>query len=129
MAKVAAPAVFDTSVFVGKENRSLVGLEGWAPIVSVVTIAELMLGVSLARTEDVRLQRAATLTDALTARVVPIDIALVAAAWCKLRVALRKRIPANDSWVAATALALGVPLVTRDDDFDAASDIIEVVRI
>jgi predicted nucleic acid-binding protein len=25
--------------------------------------------------------------------------------------------PVNDSWVAATAMALGVPVVTQDDDF------------
>jgi hypothetical protein len=43
----------------------------------------------------------------------------VAAAWARLRVALRdlgRRMAVNDSWIAATAIALGVPLVTRDDD-------------
>ena len=28
-----------------------------------------------------------------------------------------QRMPVNDSWIAATALALGVPVVTQDDDF------------
>ena len=25
--------------------------------------------------------------------------------------------PANDSWIAATAMTLGVPVVTHDDDY------------
>jgi predicted nucleic acid-binding protein len=25
--------------------------------------------------------------------------------------------PVNDSWIAATAMALGVPVVTQDDDY------------
>ncbi len=28
--------------------------------------------------------------------------------------------PINDSWIAATALAAGVPVLTQDDDYDAA---------
>lgn len=50
---------------------------------------------------------------------VPVD-ALVAAEWARLRVLLRdsgQRMPVNDSWIAATAMALGVPVVTQDDDF------------
>jgi predicted nucleic acid-binding protein len=43
----------------------------------------------------------------------------VVAAWARLRVALRdrgRRMAVNDSWIAATAIALGIPLVTQDDD-------------
>ncbi|NMD23033.1 MAG: type II toxin-antitoxin system VapC family toxin, partial [Actinobacteria bacterium] len=93
----AAPAVFDTSVFIDREGRGVGELAQWAPIVSVVTIAELTLGVRLAKSAEVAEQRAATLADAMKARVVPIDVALVAQAWCTLRVSLRRRIPANDS--------------------------------
>jgi predicted nucleic acid-binding protein len=25
--------------------------------------------------------------------------------------------PVNDSWIAATAIALGIPVVTQDDDY------------
>ena len=28
-------------------------------------------------------------------------------------------IPSNDSWIAATAIAVGVPIVTQDADYDA----------
>jgi hypothetical protein len=27
------------------------------------------------------------------------------------------RMPANDSWIAATAMTLGVPVVTQDEDY------------
>jgi hypothetical protein len=42
----------------------------------------------------------------------------VAAAWACLRVALRdagRRMAVDDSWIAAMAIALAVPLVTQDD--------------
>jgi hypothetical protein len=50
---------------------------------------------------------------------VPIDEE-VASAWARLRVTLRDlglAMPVNDSWIAATAIALGVPVVTQDDDY------------
>jgi predicted nucleic acid-binding protein len=28
--------------------------------------------------------------------------------------------PVNHSWIAATAVAAGVPILTQDDDYDAA---------
>jgi predicted nucleic acid-binding protein len=121
--------VFDTSVFIGREGRSVGALAQWAPIVSVVTIAELTLGVQLAKSVEVSELRSATLADALKARVVPVDVALVAQAWCTLRTTLQRRIPANDSWIAATALALGIPVVTQDDDFDAAASILRIERV
>ena len=125
----AAPAVFDTSVFIGQEGRGVGTLAQWAPVVSVVTIAELTLGVRLAKTGEVAQRRAATLADAMSARVVPIDVALVVQAWCTLRVALKRKISANDSWIAATALALGVPILTQDDDFDAAASILHIEKL
>jgi predicted nucleic acid-binding protein len=36
--------------------------------------------------------------------------------------------PVNDSWIAATALALGVPVVTQDDDFPDLPDL-DVIRV
>jgi len=35
----------------------------------------------------------------------------------------RRRLPVNDSWVAATALAAGVPVITQDADYDVAADV------
>jgi predicted nucleic acid-binding protein len=52
----------------------------------------------------------------------------------RLRLLLRdigRRMPANDSWIAATAVAAGVPILTQDDDFDAVSGLsdLEVIKV
>jgi predicted nucleic acid-binding protein len=63
--------------------------------------------------------RLATLTEALAFDAVPID-RTVAEAWALLRILLRDgglKMPVNDSWIAATAMTLGVPVVTQDDDY------------
>ncbi len=49
----------------------------------------------------------------------PIDDG-VAQAWARLQVALRdsgRRMTVNGAWIAATALALDVPVVSQDDDY------------
>jgi predicted nucleic acid-binding protein len=87
--------------------------------VSIITIGELRAGVLAANTVDARDRRLGTLSAALQLDPVPVDDA-VAAQWARLRVLLRdsgQRMPVNDSWIAATALALGVPVITQDDDF------------
>ena len=68
---------------------------------------------------DSRDRRLATLTQALALEPVPVD-ERVADAWARLRIQLRdrgQRMPVNDSWIAATAIALQVPVVTQDDDY------------
>ena len=75
-------------------------------------------------------RRLLTFTHALALDGVPVDEG-VAEHWARLRVVLRDagtRMPVNDSWIAATALALGVAVVTRDDDFDVV-DGLEVVKV
>ena len=98
--------------------------------VSVVTIGELRAGVLAATDLDVRARRLLTLTDALALGPLPIDDA-VAEAWAALRVRLRdagRRMPVNDSWIAATAIAVGIPVVTQDADYVTVSglDVIHV---
>lgn len=98
--------------------------------VSVITIGELRAGVLAARHLDERDRRLATLSAALALDPVPID-GPVADAWARLRVALRdagRRMPVNDSWIAATAMSLGVPVVTQDADYDGAPGL-EVIRV
>ena len=36
--------------------------------------------------------------------------------------------PVNDSWIAATAMALAVPIVTQDDDY-VELDELPVIRV
>lgn len=110
----------DTSVFIAHESgrplRADVLPDRLA--VSVITVGELRAGVLSAADLETRDRRLATLTFVLALSPVPVDDD-VAAAWARLRVALRdlgRRMAVNDSWIAATAIALGVPLVTQDDD-------------
>lgn len=111
----------DTSVFIAPETgRALTGEAVPDRLaVSVITIGELRAGVLAAGDVEARDRRLATLTDALALDPVPVD-EHVAEAWARLRVTLRDRglrMPVNDSWIAATALALRVPVVTQDDDY------------
>lgn len=111
----------DTSVFIANEQGRLLRREALPErlAVSVITIGELRAGVLAATDVDTRDRRLATLTDALYLDPVPIDEA-VAEAWASLRVRLRDlglRMPVNDSWIAATAIVLRVPVVTQDDDY------------
>lgn len=62
---------------------------------------------------------------------IPIDSA-VAESWARLHVLLRdgrQRMPVNDSWIAATALAFDVPVVTQDDDYDVDVPGLSVIHV
>lgn len=114
-------ALADTSVFIALEQeRPLLGTPPERITVSVITIAELRLGVLAAGDSATRASRLETLTRADVLEPIPIDRS-VAAAWATLRVALRdagRRMPLNDSWIAATAIAHALPVLTRDADYD-----------
>ena len=65
-----------------------------------------------------------TLSVAESLNPLPIDVQ-VAHAWATLRLALRdagKRMPVNDSWITATAIANGMPVVSQDGDYDDVPD-------
>jgi predicted nucleic acid-binding protein len=109
----------DTSVFIGHESGRPLRAELLPDrlAVSVITVGELRAGVLAARDLIARDRRLATLAAVMALDPVPVDED-VAAAWARLRVVLRdsgRRMGVNDSWIAATAIALGVPLVTQDD--------------
>ena len=122
----------DTSVFIARESGRPINADALPDelAVSVITIGELRAGVLAANNVADRNRRLATLTAALQLDPVPVDEA-VAAEWARLRVLLHdsgRRMPVNDSWIAATALALGVPVVTQDDDFPDLPDL-DVIRV
>ena len=117
----------DTSVFIARESRRPIDVEAMPDrlAVSVITIGELRAGVLAASEANTRDRRLDTLTAALSLEPIPIDVE-VANAWARLRLALRDdglRMPVNDSWIAATAVALGVPIVTQDDDFPTLANL------
>ena len=111
----------DTTLFIAREaNRRLDTAALPDEIgVSVITIGELRAGVLAAADLETRDRRLATLTQALALQPIPID-GQAADAWATLRLLLRdsgQRMPVNDSWIAATAMALGIPVVTQDEDY------------
>ena len=96
----------------------------------MITVGELRAGVLAATDLATRDLRLATLTAVLALAPVPVDED-VAAAWARLRVTLRDLgggMGINDSWIAATAIALDVPLVTQDDGFEDVPPL-RVIRV
>ena len=122
----------DTSVFIARESGRRLDDSSMPDelAVSIVTVGELRAGVLAADDVRVRERRLTTLTAALELDPVPVDDD-VAAQWARLRVLLRgmgRRMPVNDSWIAATAMALQVPVVAQDADY-VELDGLSVIRV
>ena len=121
----------DTSLFIAWEGvRQLRAEPPEQLAVTVVTLGELRLGVLMADDLEARDRRLATLQLASSLEPLPID-QVVADAWAALVASLRhdqKRMPINDSWIAATAIAHDMPVVTQDDDFDVVAGL-EVIKL
>lgn len=124
-------ALADTSLFVALESGRDLRTDPPSDIaVSVITIGELRLGVLMADTVEIRNRRLTTLQ--MASLVVPLEVDdRVAAVWAGLVASLRelgRRLPLNDSWIAATAMAHGMPVVTQDADYRdiPGLDVIEV---
>ena len=124
-------AIADTSLFIALEQkRALVGSPPEQVAISVVSIGELRLGVLSATDGAARARRLETVSRAEALDPLPIDSA-VAHAWATLRLALRDRglrMPINDSWIAATAIAHHLPVVAQDADYDAVPGL-QVIRV
>ncbi len=125
--------LLDTSVFVaGETGRPLA--EANIPdeaAISIVTLAELEIGVHLAGSETVRSQRLATLGIARSNySALPIDES-VASRFAGLVAAARRsgnRVGIQDAWIGATALVHDVPVYTQDRGF-ADLEGVQVVRV
>ncbi|WP_174188234.1 type II toxin-antitoxin system VapC family toxin [Nocardia barduliensis] len=120
-------ALADTSVFIGLEAERFdpARFDGYEWGVSVVTLGELRLGVLRASSPDVSARRLATYQ--LAQRFQPLEVdETTAEHWALLVARLRaagREVPINDSWIAATALAHDIPIVTQDGDYDAMPDL------
>jgi len=115
-------ALIDTSVFIAAESGRRLDIDALpeGSTASVITFAELTAGVLRASDIATRSRRLVTET--------------VAGHWARLRVLLaeqQRRLNVNDLWIAATAAAHGVPIVTQDADFDVLAEVggIQVIRV
>ena len=125
-------ALADTSVFIGLEAARFDAaiFEGFEWGISVITLGELRLGVLQAADPESVSRRLSTYQLAERFEALPVDES-VSDAWALLVSRLRaerRKAPINDSWIAATAIAHGIPIVTPDNDYEAMPDV-EVIRI
>jgi predicted nucleic acid-binding protein len=113
--------LLDTSVFIALESGRTLEQEA-LPLesaISVVTSAELRAGILAADGIAERDRRIATWEASRQFASLPITSA-VASVWSQMRAYLaasRQRIRINDIWIAATATAYEMPVLTQDTDF------------
>ncbi|MCO5314649.1 MAG: type II toxin-antitoxin system VapC family toxin [Solirubrobacterales bacterium] len=122
-----ARGLLDTSILVAFESGRPIATDHLPDetVISPVTLGELHAGVLTAGDYRTRALRMATLDTASDIELVPIDDS-VAEAWALLRAHLRacgRTVRVNDLWIAATALAHGMPLYTQDTDFRSLTDV------
>ena len=124
-------AIADTSVFIARETRRPLGELPDEIAVSVVTAAELELGVLRAAEAGTRARRLATLARVRAEYpLLPIDDATAS---CFARIAdeelsAGRTLRRHDAWIAATAARHGASVVTQDADFTSFSSV-HVIRI
>lgn len=96
-------------------------------------MAELQTGVLAAAELETRARRMTTLQSISDIELLTID-GSVASEWARMRVYLAqigRRMNVNDLWIAATAAAHQLPVVTQDDDFDPLAGVggLEIIRV
>ena len=135
MTATSIRALIDTSVFIAAESgrRLDIGALPEGSTASVITFAELTAGVLRASDIATRSRRLATVAQLRSMELLPVT-ETVAGHWARLRVLLaeqQRRLNVNDLWIAATAAAHGVPIVTQDADFDVLAEVggIQVIRV
>lgn len=130
-----APAkrgLLDTSVFIASESGRRVD-EARLPeeaVVSIVTVAELRAGILAASGPEIQSIRLLTLERIAKEGVVVLPVDVRAAEWWAVaRVKLAqagRRVNVNDLWIASTASAHGLAVVTQDADFDPIAEVMEL---
>jgi predicted nucleic acid-binding protein len=124
-------AVADTSIFIAQETGRELGELPEQIAVSVITAAELELGVLRAADPNARAIRLSTLSRVqATYPLLPID-AETASCFARIASAERSRgrlLRRHDTWIAATALRHGAAIVTQDADF-SSFDEVPVLRV
>jgi predicted nucleic acid-binding protein len=126
-------AILDTSVLIAREETG--PLKRPLPdevAISVITIAELEVGVLAARDADTRARRLRTLTSVRSlAAALPID-ERTAGAYAQLAAGVLsggRKPRVHDTWIAATALVNDAEVWTQDSDFSDFAEAVAVVRV
>jgi predicted nucleic acid-binding protein len=124
-------AIADTSVFIARESGRALGELPDEIAVSVITAAELELGVLRASDQATRAVRLATL-GRVRADYPLLEIDAATASWfariADEQLSTGRRLRRHDTWIAATAARHGAAVVTQDADFtDFAS--VRVIRV
>jgi len=124
-------AIADTSVFIAQETgRDLDDLPAEIAV-SVITAAELELGVLRATDREIRATRLSTLSRVQAAYpLLPVDPQVAS---CFARIATAelergRRLRRHDTWIAATAMRHGVAVLTQDADFSSFEEV-DVLRV
>lgn len=124
-------AIADTSIFIAQEAGRELGEVPDQIAVSVITAAELELGVLRATESEARASRLSTLSRVqATYPLLPIDPEVAS---CFARIAAAelsrgRRLRRHDTWIAATALRHKAAVVTQDADFSTFDDV-KVIRV
>lgn len=124
-------AIADTSVFIAQESGRELGDLPEQVAVSVITAAELELGVLRASEADARAIRLSTLSRVQAAYpLLPIDpeVASCFARLASSELAKGRRLRRHDTWIAATAMRHGAAVLTQDADF-SSFDEVAVIRV
>jgi predicted nucleic acid-binding protein len=124
-------AVADTSIFIAQETGRELGDLPEKIAVSVVTVAELELGVLRAADPETRARRLSTLSRVQsTYPLLPIGPE-VASCFARLAAAERsrgRRLRRHDTWIAATAMKHEAAVLTQDSDFSSFAEV-SVLRV
>lgn len=119
-------AIADTSVFIAQEVGRELGELPEQIAVSVITAAELELGVLRATDSDTRAIRLSTLSRVqATYPLLPVDpeVASCFARLASAELSRGRRLRRHDTWIAATAMRHGAAVITQDADFSSFEDV------
>jgi predicted nucleic acid-binding protein len=123
-------AIADTSIFIAQETGRELGELPEQIAVSVITAAELELGVLRATDAEARAMRLSTLSRVqATYPLLPVDPE-VASCFARIASAEKnrgRRLRRHDTWIAATAMRHGAAVLTQDTDFSSFEDV-DVIR-
>lgn len=124
-------AIADTSVFIAGESGRPLGELPDEIAVSVVTAAELELGVLRARDQPTRAARVATLSR-VRAEYPLLDIDdATASSFARIadeQLRAGRKLRRHDTWIAATAIRHSAAVLTQDPDFTSFASL-EVIRL